>query len=90
MATADDGKGNVNNKVDVPSFAAPAQSLATGPIANMPRSTRQIPNAAAGERVYDDMRFARMKLNRVHEHANRLDASSFLDQPADDILVVTR
>ena len=31
-----------------------------------------------------------MCLNRVHEHCNRLDASSFLHQQADDVLVVTR
>jgi hypothetical protein len=26
------------------------------------------------EKVYEDIRYARMMLNRVHEHCNRLDA----------------
>ena len=42
------------------------------------------------EKVYEDIRYARMMLNRVHEHCNRLDAQVYLHQQADDVLVVTR
>ena len=89
MATAKDGSGHLNNKIDIPNFGAPViESL--GPIATMPRSTRTMPGSTAEERTYEDLRFARMKLNRIHEHVNRLDASSYMDQVGEEVLVVTR
>jgi|LauGreDrversion4_2_1035121.scaffolds.fasta_scaffold600686_2 hypothetical protein len=46
--------------------------------------------SSSKEMIYEDMRYARMVLNRVHEHCTRLNAEIFLHQQADDVLVVTR
>jgi hypothetical protein len=54
----------------------------------MPRSTNKKINL--GDKVFDDLRPARMVLNRVHEHCTRLDASIFMHQQAEDVIVVTR
>jgi hypothetical protein len=32
------------------------------------------PKSQNEEKVFEDIRYARMMLNRVHEHCNRLDA----------------
>ena len=45
MATASDGSGHKNNKVDIPQVQ---QSLEPqGPVGNMPRSTRNAPSSNA-------------------------------------------
>jgi hypothetical protein len=73
MPISDDGRGNKNNVINVPSsqgFSGPSYSV------NMPRSTNKEINL--GDAIYDDIRPARMILNRVHEHCTRLDASIFM------------
>jgi hypothetical protein len=79
MPITDDGRGNRNNVINVPNsqqavggFAGPSFSV------SMPRSSNRQINL--GDKVFDDLRPARMIFNRVHEHCTRLDASIFLHQ----------
>ena len=42
------------------------------------------------QRTFPDIRYARGILNQVHSHCTEYNASIFLHQQADDVLVVTR
>lgn len=97
LPVAYDEHNNKNNKVDIPrSSASPSFSLGTSAIqpattlSNMLNSSTVMPSQTAQERIFGDMSYARMTMNRVHEHCNRLNASSYLHQQAEDVLVVTR
>jgi hypothetical protein len=45
---------------------------------------------APAQRTYEDIRYARMCLNRVHEDATRRNAEIYMHKQADDVIVVTR
>lgn len=53
-------------------------------------SSMSLTSKAPQEKCYEDIRYARMMLNRVHTKATRLNAEIFMHQQSDDVLVVTR
>ena len=67
VAKAKDGSGHENNVVAVPD----RQSGGSGPTAGSVRPTGQ-------QRTLEDIRYARMILNRVHYECNRRDAEIFM------------
>jgi hypothetical protein len=60
-----DGKGNVNNYLDVP---RPKSK----------QSTTTMPPQSQQEFTFQDIRYARRKLNEVHEECTRFNAEIFL------------
>ena len=49
-----------------------------------------VASSAPCERVYEDIRYPRMMLNRVHTECTRLNAEIFMHQQSEDVIVVTR
>ena len=80
MRTTTDPGGAVNNVLDVP-LSGGSQFGSSQPSA---------PARPGEQKTLEDIRYARLLLNRVHRECNKLNAEIFLHQQADDVLVVTR
>ena len=76
---ASDPRGRLNNAVPIPGRSAAPELAASGG-----------GQGAPAQRTLEDMRYARMCLNRVHTDCTRRNAEIYMHKQADDVLVVTR
>lgn len=76
---ASDPRGRVNNAVPVPGRSTAPPMASSGSVQGPPE-----------QKTFEDIRYARMCLNRVHTDCTRRDAEIYMHKQAEDVLVVTR
>ena len=74
----DDGKGNVNNILEVKEVSRASVAQIT-PV-----------QSGTSEWTFNDIRYARKKLNAVHEECTKHNAEIFLHEQTPDVLVIIR
>jgi hypothetical protein len=74
--------GNINNLLEIPGAILP--SIAK------PREETPSIISEGGDRTFNDIRYARKKLNAIHEECTQNNAEIFLHQQSSDVLVITR
>jgi hypothetical protein len=74
--------GNINNLLEIPGALLP--SIAK------PRVEVISKTSEGGDQTFNDIRYARKKLNAIHEECTQNNAEIFLDQQSSDVLVITR
>lgn len=74
--------GNTNNLLEIPGAVPPS----------FPKSREEAPSKKpeGGEWTFNDIRYARKKLNAIHEECTQNNAEIFLHQQSSDVLVITR
>lgn len=89
LPSENDGRGNINNVAQLPAQGNDVFAPVSGSSDKF-ASKGSKPVAAPQQQTFNDIRVARCLLNQVHDHCARSNASIFLHQQADDVLVVTR
>jgi hypothetical protein len=74
--------GNLENLLEIPGAILP--SIAR------PREEAPSKFSDRGDRIFNDIRYARKKLNAIHEECTQNNAEIFLHQQSSDVLVITR
>lgn len=78
--TAPDGM--INNLLEIPGTILPSTAK--------PREETPSKQPEGGDRTFNDIRYARKKLNAIHEECTQNNAEIFLHQQSSDVLVITR
>jgi hypothetical protein len=74
--------GLINNLLEIPEkFSSVGKSREEAPPSKKPEG---------GEWTFTDIRYARKKLNAIHEECTQNNAEIFLHQQSSDVLVITR
>ena len=74
--------GNINNLLEIPGALLPSFPK--------PREETASKQPEGGDRTFNDIRYARKKLNAIHEECTQNNAEIFLHQQSSDVLVITR